>query len=267
MTQYVVVYRHGVTVPDVRVSPQERVHVVSPSTIADGELPAGAMLCTLPSNSPLPALPAVAQLLANSALDCHEDQLPQQVEAPSAAYLLLGKGSMQRVITLSFGAARTQIAALLAVDEFTLRVWFQDDSLELFGHVALYGDVVRRCVAVRTLDEAPLRQPAQMLFVDARSLGLPICSSLVDRGIFRVEDLLQDLDFRVPRGYEPRFTGGIPIAGDPLVRRFVNRGSVVIWLVALSPHCPLSADDSGDSSDDDGGPTDGGDGGKFCWRS
>ena len=213
---YVVVSRCGVTIPEIlpptSPDPGHRVDVYNSGNDIDtmDAIPAGTMLFVQRTGRPPPDLPSVAQLMANSLLDCPESLLPQPEEAPSTRYLLLGSDFAQQVLELEYGPVVPQVAAAVGMPPSGLQVWFQRGPSGVFGCISVYGRSVQKCIAYRSRSTSEPEE-GHMFFLDARCLGRPVCSRMFQTCIFRVEDLLETLDFSLPSTFEARFSGGVPV--------------------------------------------------------
>ena len=202
-------------------------------------------------------LPALQQLLANPVLDCPADQLPRPEAPVHTGHLLLDSIFGQHPLVLHYGPVAPQIAAVTGFAPSEIAIWFQKGPGRVFGQMSAYGSTMTKCIAFRersTLE--PKHGP--MLFIDARGLGKPVCSRIMRSFPLRVEDLLEAIEFSLPRHYEAHFTGGAPIGRDPLVLRFDKGGSATIWVVNLQPGFfpDLGDDDTDDGYDEDEGSRD-----------
>ena len=95
-----------------------------------------------------------------------------------------------------------------------------------------------------------------LIFIDPRALGKPVCCRLFAQSLFRAEDFLGAIDVRLPAGFKVQFTGGTPVADDPLHQRCGHCSSVVLWVVGDfgSPDSPcIGAPDGADDDASDNG--------------
>ena len=124
----------------------------------------------------------------------------------------------------------------------------------MFGTIAVQGLHVEKCLGyrIRSLDAAPC---GNMLFIDARACGKPVCCRLFKTCIFRVEDFLEELGTSFIC-CEVRWR--YPVGGDPLVLMFQPSTSATIWVEHVAPELPI-CDDSSQDAEDGGGGRDPGD--------
>ena len=231
---YAVLSKYGITfpllLPPPRHAEDRRVDVYNtgPAVTDAGDLPPGAMLYMQRVADPLPVLPALVQIMSDARLDCEEELLPPSPPPLHMGYALLDAAFGQHPLQLDFGPVSPQVAAVIGGPASDLCVYFQKGPSGLFGSMCIYGAVVNRCLAYRHRSTVP--------FLDARFLGKPVCSRFFRSRLLRVEDVLEAIDFSAPRYYEARFTGGVPVGGDPLVLRFDHCGSTTVWVVNTAPN-------------------------------
>ena len=262
---HVALYHFGVTIPSLLppVDEPSRRHVDVYNTgreVQDSEdVAAGTMFLFQDRGSAMPVLPSVDEIIADHTLDCAAEQMPRPAPIPNTQYLLLGEEFQQSVLELAYGSVTRQVADAVGITAIDTTVWFQRGPSGIFGPISVRGVMVEKCIAYRCCETVPV---GVVLFIDPRHLGKPVCSRLFATSIFRAYDFLDAVDVCIPDRYEVRFSGGDPVAGDPMVLKFTHCASVNLWVVDTAPGVPLPSPtesdhltDDADDSPEGGGPS------------
>ena len=256
---FAAIYCHGVTVPDLLPADlppgRQRVDAFNSGGIVapDEPIEAGSIFFVQPAGIPPPVLSLVSAILSNPALDCHDGDLPVPPDIPDMRYLLLGAGFEQRILDLDYGPVSPQVARATGSTAPHVSVWFQKGPVPAFGRISVEGTAVTKCLAYRpsTLQDGG---PHHLVFIDARTLGKPICCRLFSQCVFRAEDFLEALDLQMSPRFTVRFSGpeADPVGGDPLVRKVKHCSSVTLQVALVEPGSPLTSDgwDSDECPDD-----------------
>ena len=176
-------------------------------------------------------------MVANAELHTRASEVPDRAVAPTLRYVLLGVAFEQNIIELRPGRVATQVAALLQMTPNELIL--ETQSQPLFEHVCIRGTPVHRCMSVRS-DRYFRRGVGSIIFIDPRSLGVPICCKNVFRLCLSPSELLRMLDVHLPRGFAAHCRAGEETVG-PLDELSLHRNdSVVIWAVNVAPSRSVS---------------------------
>ena len=225
------------------------VYTSGDSLFEGGSLKPGSLVFFQRAGLPRPALAAASSVLGDVQLACQEDQLPGAPIIPRMRYLLLGSQFTQQVVDLEYGSVTEQVARATGLPAVNLKVWFQKGASGAFGTMNVQGMHVEKCLGYRLCSKDDV--VGNLLFIDARACGKPVCCRLVETCIFRVEDFLDLLGISIPMHYTARFSGGDPVGGDPMVLKFLPSTSVTIWVECALPSSALSPGSLALSEDDD----------------
>ena len=264
---FVAVFNHGVTVPDLLPPAghwsESRVDVYhSGGDVEAGEEAApGALFFVQRAGAARPDLPSPREIIFDSGLDCPEGQLPSLEPPPHMRYLALGEGFEQTLVDLEYGPVTPQVASAVGTSAVDTAVWFPKGSDVDFGCISVQGRIAKRLLGYRP-HRVAAGDPRHVLFLDARTLGKPVCCRLYSQTIFCVEDLLESLDVYLSERYTARFfgRGADPLDGDPLVKRVHHCAVVTIQVAHVEPMgSPTtdgldSAEDPASDADDAQGP-------------
>ena len=177
-------------------------------------------------------------------LEIRQNDLPHPESALLKRWLLLGPEYEQIILDVRRGPLAPQVSRLTDIP-------LAEIALNSQRHV--FGDV---CVFMESQSLAHCSQPSYTLFFDCRTLGIPICSRVIAKLEFRVEELLQMVGARVPLNLTIFVSGGMesPEADDIIVCE--HRASLVFWAAPTpnSPQHPVSPDDDEQDFIDDSTP-------------
>ena len=216
-----------------------------------------------PEGAPPPRLRTVQQILSDPARAVRLGNVPQAIEAPTYSYLLMGAGSAQVTADVHEGPLAPQLADVLRIAPSDMMLWVQR---ELFEDVSVRGRPIHRCIGFRARRDVVVPRP-QVVFIDPRSLGMPISCRILPSQRMMVADFLNLLGAFVPEGHYARFDGGEPDPMDSQVRVFGHCSSVVLWVeravagvdaVATDVLADEDREDDGSRQDDCDGSSQGG---------
>ena len=126
-------------------------------------------------------------------------------------YLLLGVGFEQTVLDSRPGPLLPQVEAVTGIPCADILHWVQKG---LFEDVAVQGRAVHRAIGIRDRRLAAPGEPC-MVFIDARTLGKPLCCRAVPHGRASIQQLLQLIDVDLPATLQPEIVGGNLVSGQP----------------------------------------------------
>ena len=185
-----------------------------------------ALSSTCNDRESLLQLSSVHDLLCDSTIAIRPEDLPLPVEAPEDRYLLLGAGCSQFAAVIDEGPLAEQMSRIVGIPPQNFVIWIQRD---LFEHVSVRGLRVHRCIGFRSkCDLVSIYQ--HVIFVDPRSLGVPVCCQLLPRSRMCAADFVEMLQAFVPVGHRVQISGGEPDPWDPAFRFFRHSSSVVVWV-------------------------------------
>ena len=204
---------------------------------------------------PPPARRSVHDLLCYSTIAIRPEDLPLPVEAPEDRYLLLGACCSQFAAVINGGPLAEQMSRIVGIPPQNLVICIQR---YLFEHVSVRGVPVHRCIGFRSkCDLISIYQ--HVIFVDPRSLGVPVCCQLLPRSRMCAADFVEMLQAFVPVGHRAQISGGEPDPWDPAFRFFRHCSSVVVvWVERTVGERGVAGhgSDRGGPDDDDGDAAD-----------
>ena len=212
-----------------------------PDEASDQNLPGQeGLLFVQRGGLPTPSFATADEILADRSLDTPDDRTPVSEGAPGTRYLLLGSGFDQTVLDVGPGPLSPQVAEAAGIPQEFVTCWVQQG---LFEVAAVQGRPIHRAIGVR--DGRITRPCPCAVFIDARTLGRPLCCRALPSSEVSVDYLLQSIEVQLPPELKPEIVGGDIVWGQPELRRFRHCSTIILWA--------RSAEDS-DSSGASGEP-------------
>ena len=197
----------------------------------------GTLLSIFPANDPLPELPSAQQTVEDPSVAVPTTHGLPGVTACDKLWLLLGPYSEQIVVERNQEAEDIQLPAACDIRAEDAVVCHCKGR---FKHVAVRGMPIARCVSVRTRRISGQHHRAQVVFIDARLLGVPICTRVFFASQISAEALLDAIDVEVPDG----FCLGIVEAESGRMQHpplsIENGSAFLLWLEKNSAACEAS---------------------------
>ena len=205
------------------------------------------------SGLPAPSFITALEVIRDRMLDTPVDQLPRVIDPHPTQNLLLGDGFDQMFVNLHTDFLPLQLAAATKIPESNLAYWAPQGSFEV---AAVCGWPVGRVLGIR--DRRHIRQNNSCtLFIDARTLGRPLCCRVLPSCQASLSQLLAAIDVSLPDSITPEIVGGDIVWGRPDVRRFRHCSIVILWARdardSLSSSPAVLPSDSSHEAEDPGG--------------
>ena len=192
----------------------------------------GDLLLMQAAGAPVPALRSAQDILSDQSLEDVPADAREGDTATETCYALLGLEFEHAVVELGEGAIAPQLAAAIRAEATDLIFWYQNES---FSALEIHGRPIRRCIGYRCR-RLHSHLAGIAVFVDARSLGLPVCCRWMRQARLTQFDFGGALGLTLPGGFRLRLRGGDPLPHEDDVRHFEHCGSAVLWVESLMVH-------------------------------
>ena len=137
-------------------------------------------------------------------MDTRKADLERPPMAPAARHVLLGTEFDQAVLHLQPGPVTPQVVAATGIPQEHLVCWVQK---ERFIQPTVQGVPVHRAIGFRDR-RTFVQRDAPAVFIDARTLGRPLCCRVLHSRISDVWGLLNAVGVSLPDKLQPEWVGG-----------------------------------------------------------